>query len=65
MLHAVADWWDAVELWITQLPFPMQVVLAILLVLPLCWGTAAGVDRLVGLAAAQLRRDRTNGPSSR
>ncbi|GAA3093281.1 hypothetical protein GCM10010464_66130 [Pseudonocardia yunnanensis] len=65
MLRAVADWWDAVELWITQLPFPMQVALAILVVLPLCWGTAAGVDRLVDLAAAQLGRDRTNGPSAR
>jgi elongation factor P--beta-lysine ligase len=65
MLRAVADWWDAVELWITQLPFPMQVVLAILVVLPLCWGTAAGVDRLVDLTAAQRGRDRTNGPSAR
>jgi elongation factor P--beta-lysine ligase len=43
----------------------MQVALAILVVLPLCWGTAAGVDRLVDLAAAQLGRDRTNGPSAR
>ena len=65
MLRAVADWWDAVELWITQLPFPMQVVLAILVVLPLCWGTAAGVDRLVELVVAQLGRDRTNGRSAR
>lgn len=54
MLRAVANWWDAVELWITQLPFPMQVVLAILVLLPLCWGTAAGVDRLVELVTAQL-----------
>ncbi|WP_433275167.1 hypothetical protein ACQPZA_28050 [Pseudonocardia xinjiangensis] len=62
VMRAVADWWDAVELWITQLPFPLQVVLAIVVVLPLCWGTSAGVDRLVDLAAAQLGRDRPNGP---
>jgi elongation factor P--beta-lysine ligase len=65
MTRAVADWWDAVELWITQLTFPLQVVLAIVVVLPLCWGTAAGVDRLVDLVAARAGRNRTNGPSVR
>ena len=54
--RAIADWWDAFELWLTQLAFPFQVVLAILVVVPLCWFVAAGVDRLVDLLAAPRRR---------
>lgn len=50
--RAIADGWDAFELWLTQLAFPLQVVLAILVVVPLCWGVAAlvdrGVERLLG-----------------
>ena len=56
MARAVADWWDAVELWLTQLPFPLQVVLAVLVLLPACWGGAAAIDRLWDLAAARLDR---------
>jgi len=41
------DWWDAVELWLTQLAFPFQVALAIVVGLPLRWLAAAGIDRLV------------------
>jgi hypothetical protein len=52
VVRAVADWWDAVELWLTQLPFGLQVVLAVLVVVPLCWGTAVAVDRAVDTAAA-------------
>jgi hypothetical protein len=58
VVRAVADWWDAVELWLTQLPFGFQVVLAALVVVPLCWFTAVGVDRLVDsvVDAAAARR---------
>jgi hypothetical protein len=44
VLHALANWWDSVELWITQLAFPFQVVLAIVVLLPLCGGVAALAD---------------------
>ena len=47
MLRELADRWDAVELWVTQLAFPFQVVLAIVVVLPLCWGVAGLLDRAV------------------
>jgi len=60
-MRAVADWWDAIELWITQLPFPMQVVLAVLVMLPLCWGTAAGVDRIVDLVVDRVSVRRGTG----
>jgi len=50
-----------VELWVTQLQFPMQVVLAVLVVLPLCWVAAAALDRAVDLIvrwAGSRRSDR-------
>jgi len=47
VLREVANSWDAVELWVTQLAFPFQVVLAVLVVLPLCWGVAGLLDRVV------------------
>lgn len=50
MLRSLADWWDSVELWITQLAFPFQVLLAIVVLLPLC----AGVAVLADLASDQL-----------
>jgi hypothetical protein len=53
MARVIADWWDAVELWITQLAFPFQVVLAIVVLVPLCWFVSAGVDRLVGAVSAR------------
>lgn len=56
----LADWWDGVELWITQLWFPFQVALVIVVLLPLCWAVAVlidnGVDRVS--AALSLRRRR-------
>jgi elongation factor P--beta-lysine ligase len=63
VLREIANWWDAVELWLTQLPFPFQVVLAALVLVPLCWGTAAGVDRLVDVLADRVaaRRTRSRG----
>ena len=60
MLREVANRWDAVELWVTQLAFPFQVVLAIFVVL-LCWGVAGLLDRAVDavvLAGTRRRRPR-------
>jgi hypothetical protein len=54
MVRAVADWWDAVELWLTQLPFVFQVVIATVVVLPLCWITAVGLDRLSDAVVARI-----------
>ncbi|MBN9099168.1 MULTISPECIES: hypothetical protein [unclassified Pseudonocardia] len=56
MARAIADWWDSFELWLTQLAFPLQVVLAILVIVPLCWFVSAGLDRLVDLVADARRR---------
>ena len=62
MLRAAATWWDSVELWLTQLAFPVQVALVVAVVGPACWGLAAVLDRLVErsvsaqLEAAERRR---------
>ena len=58
MLRELANRWDAVELWVTQLPFPLQVVLAIVVVLPLCWAAAGLLDRAVDAATLLGVRER-------
>jgi uncharacterized membrane protein YagU involved in acid resistance len=59
VLHAVADWWDSVELWITQLAFGFQVVLAIVVLLPLCAGVAVLFDLASDLVDGVLMRLKT------
>jgi hypothetical protein len=58
VLREVANRWDAVELWVTQLAFPFQVVLAVLVVLPLCWALAGLLDRAVDAAVLLSARRR-------
>lgn len=58
-MRALADWWDAVELWVTQLPFPFQVLLAIVVVLPACWALATLVDVVVGAVGSVLLPQRS------
>lgn len=50
MWRGLADWWDSVELWVTQLDLPLQLLLAVVLLLPLCWGGAVLADHLAELA---------------
>lgn len=45
-VRELADWWDAVELWVTQLLFGFQIVLVVLVVIPVCALVAIGLDRL-------------------
>lgn len=58
MTRVVADLWDAFELWLTQLAFPIQVALAIVVLLPACWLVAGLADRVAGLVVEAFRRDR-------
>jgi hypothetical protein len=55
-VRAIIDWWDSVELWLTQLAFPMQVLLAGLVLLPLCWWVAAASDKGLDAAVAAVGR---------
>ena len=70
VLHGIATWWDGVELWLTQLPFALQVALVVAVVGPLCWGAAAVIDsvvertvaaRLGAIERARSDLDRTDG----
>jgi hypothetical protein len=45
----VAQWWDGVELWLTQLGLALQVALLMLVLLPACWWAARALDRCVGM----------------
>lgn len=58
VLRALANWWDAVELWLTQLAFPLQVLVAAVVLLPLCWAAAALLDRGVDAVLARWARRR-------
>ncbi len=53
------DWWDAIELWLVQLPYPVQIVLIVGVLLPLCWAATRVVDRVADLVEGQWARMRT------
>lgn len=59
MLNWLGDWWNGVELWLTQLWFPFQFALVMAILLPLCLGMAWLIDRLVDRLAAWTSRWRT------
>ncbi|HEV3359595.1 MAG TPA: hypothetical protein VG247_22535 [Pseudonocardiaceae bacterium] len=45
----LANWWDGVELWLTQLPFVFEFAIVIAVLGPLCVVLAILLDRLFGL----------------
>ncbi|OQO89517.1 hypothetical protein B1813_21550 [Saccharomonospora piscinae] len=63
MFDGVARWWDGAELWLAQQWFPVQFVLVIAVLLPLCAGLAwvihRGVDGVADLLVRSRRGDRT------
>lgn len=46
-MHAIATWWDGVELWITGLPFVPQSIVVLLVVVPVAFGLSRLLDRLL------------------
>jgi hypothetical protein len=61
-VRALANWWDSVELWITQLAFPLQVLGAIVVLLPLCAGVAVLADRFADAVDSAIARRRPARP---
>jgi hypothetical protein len=51
-VSGLADWWNAVELWVLGLPFPFQFALVIAVLVPLCVMIAWLIDRIVDYASA-------------
>jgi hypothetical protein len=50
----LANWWDAVALWLSDLAFPFQFALVIAVLAPLCVVVAWGIDRAVDLVTARV-----------
>ncbi|MFE0023535.1 hypothetical protein [Amycolatopsis sp. NPDC059021] len=66
MFSGLADWWDGAELWLAQASFPVQFVLVMVVVVPLCLGAAWVIDKLVERFARRFgpaRDDDRPGPS--
>jgi hypothetical protein len=55
VVDGLSAWWDAVELWVAQLWFPLQFAVVMAVVVPLCLGVAWVIDRAVDHASARLR----------
>jgi hypothetical protein len=49
----LANWWDGVDLWLSQLAFPFQFVIVIAVLAPVCFGVALLVDRVVDLVSGR------------
>ncbi|RKT82794.1 hypothetical protein SAMN05421805_104266 [Saccharopolyspora antimicrobica] len=62
MLEWLVEWYDGVELWLVQLPYPLQVALVFAVLLPLCWGLARVIDRGIDGLGAKLTRVRDAEP---
>ncbi|MGH3620820.1 MAG: hypothetical protein ACRDQ5_03395 [Sciscionella sp.] len=62
MIDWLGNWWNGVELWLTQLWFPFQFAMVMLVLLPLCLGVAWLIDRVVDLVPARLTRVRDAQP---
>ncbi|MFN2479472.1 MAG: hypothetical protein ABR615_09925 [Pseudonocardiaceae bacterium] len=54
VLFGVLQWWDGVELWLTQLGLALQVALLMLVLLPACWWAARVLDRAIGVIFERL-----------
>ncbi|NIH81635.1 MULTISPECIES: hypothetical protein [Amycolatopsis] len=65
MFDGLATWWDNAELWLAQRWFPLQFLLVIVVLAPLCVGAAWLIDRIVDRVAAWLRPGRGEDVSSR
>jgi hypothetical protein len=59
----LANWWDGVDLWLSQLAFPFQFAIVIAVLAPVCVGIAWAADRVVDLVSGRFTRVRTPQPA--
>ncbi|OSC36781.1 hypothetical protein [Mycobacterium decipiens] len=57
-VHGFLSWWDGVELWLSGLPFALQALVVMPVVLGLAYLTAALLDALLGRGIQLMRRAR-------
>lgn len=50
------EWWDGVELWLVQLPYPFAVTLVLVVLVPVSWGVASLFERGLDAAVAWRRQ---------
>lgn len=62
MLEWLVEWWDGVELWLVQLPYPPLVTLVLAVLLPVAWVLAGWVNRGIDWAVALMFRNRDTEP---
>lgn len=59
-VHAIASWWDGIELWITGLPFVPQSIVVLLVVVPAAFGLARIADGVLATILHLLGRDKAS-----
>ncbi|MEB4209591.1 hypothetical protein OQ789_11020 [Mycobacterium sp. 94-17] len=57
-VDAFLNWWDGNELWLSGLPFVVQAMVVMPIVLAVAYGTAAVLDALLGRGIELERRAR-------
>jgi hypothetical protein len=57
VLDGLAEWWDALELWLVQRWFPVQFVLVMVVLIPLCLALAWLLGRIVDRISAWFDTD--------
>ncbi|WP_297597407.1 hypothetical protein [Mycobacterium sp.] len=57
-VNAFLNWWDGNELWLSGLPFVLQAMVVMPIVLAVAYGTAALLDSLLGKGIELMRRTR-------
>ncbi|MEU6581044.1 hypothetical protein [Nocardia sp. NPDC046763] len=57
-MHAIAGWWDGVELWVAGLPFVPQFAVVLAAMVPVCLAIAYLLDRTLRVVLRVLGRDR-------
>lgn len=62
MLNWLGDWWNAVELWLTQLWFPFQFALVMAVLMPICLAAAWLIDRLIDKVSTWFSHPREEDP---
>lgn len=63
-VNGFLSWWDGVELWLSGLPFVLQALTVMPIVLGLAYGAAALLDALLGKGIQLMRRARHSDEAS-
>jgi membrane protein implicated in regulation of membrane protease activity len=57
-MNGFLNWWDGIELWLSGLPFVLQALVVMPVVLSLAYFVATALDGLLGKGIELMRRGR-------